>query len=38
LAFALAVVGAAAIGLNSHGLGWALVVGAAALAVAGAQE
>jgi hypothetical protein len=31
------VIGVAAIGLDSHGLGWALVLGAAALAVASAQ-
>jgi hypothetical protein len=37
LAFALVIAGATAIGLDSHGVGWALVVGGAALAVAGAQ-
>jgi hypothetical protein len=38
LAFALVIAGATAIMLDNHGVGWALVVGGAALAVAGAQE
>jgi hypothetical protein len=38
LAFTLVIAGATAIVLDSHGVGWALVVGGAALAVAGAQE
>jgi hypothetical protein len=37
LALGFVIAGATAIGLDSHGVGWALVVGGAALAVGGAQ-